>query len=453
MIFIGILISIIMFSVIVILHEYGHYKSARLFWIHIEEFGLWIPPRAKKLWKNKHGTLFSLNWIPLWGFVRISWESELLLQYFWKTKKPLSHSWILKKISSWEDLFNKKWEKIKVQERKLLQARLLSQRPGENFYEKHIFARSIVLLAGVVMNFLLAIVIFSSLFILWVKPVWINTYIDTSIPSKLIPSLDTAIENWLITKSDGIILSPLAWSISEESWILPWDILLRVDEKGIESIKYLQEYIANNEEKELTFYINRNTECPAESTSLNCPIIEYLNIKITPNKDGKIGTYLSENLLVDQDFEYKYSLWESIKYWAYETYAQIRLTLSWLSLLLKNIFNPETPEEREQALDSVAWPIGIVSVITQSLEWGIMLLFILAWVISINLWVFNLLPIPALDGGRLLLLWIRSAIDKVFWKTALSWAVENLVHVMFFLILIALSILIAYNDIIRIFSQ
>jgi regulator of sigma E protease len=54
-----------MFSIIVILHEYGHYKTARIFGIHIEEFGLGIPPRAKKLWRNKEGTLFSLNWIPL----------------------------------------------------------------------------------------------------------------------------------------------------------------------------------------------------------------------------------------------------------------------------------------------------------------------------------------------------------------------------------------------------
>ena len=53
MVFVGIIVSIFIFSVIVLFHEYGHYKIARIFKIQIDEFGLGIPPRAKKLWRNK----------------------------------------------------------------------------------------------------------------------------------------------------------------------------------------------------------------------------------------------------------------------------------------------------------------------------------------------------------------------------------------------------------------
>jgi regulator of sigma E protease len=158
---------------------------------------------------------------------------------------------------------------------------------------------------------------------------------------------------------------------------------------------------------------------------------------------------LSENLIINKSFEYKYGFIASIQEWFKETYYQTRLTFSGLKILLSHIIFPETPEERTQAIEQVAWPIGIVNVITQSLQWGLTLLIILWAIISINLWVFNLLPIPALDGGRLLLLWIRTAIDKVFWKTALSGNIENMIHVLFFILLIALSILIAYNDIIK----
>ena len=185
----------------------------------------------------------------------------------------------------------------------------------------------------------------------------------------------------------------------------------------------------------------------------NCPISWERTLTIIPNEEGKIWSYLSENLSVNEDFEFKYWLFESIKYGFAETYSQSVLTLQGLGMLLKNIFAPETPEDREQALEQVAGPIWIVWVITQSLAGGIVLILILWALISVNLWIFNLLPIPALDGGRILLLWIRSWVDTVFGKNATSWKIENFIHVFFFMTLIALSILIAYNDIIKLIFE
>lgn len=416
----------------------------------MDEFGLWIPPRAKKLWKNKEGTLFSLNWIPLGWFVKIAGESELFLEYYGKKWKILTLRWLEKKLKNHDDIFNKKWEKIKKQEYKYVKARLENQRSGNNFYEKNIFAKSAVLLAGVIMNFLLAAVIFSVFFFIGIKPVGINSFIPTQLPSKLIPTLQQSLESDFITKWEWTVLYPIEGSLSEKSGLQNEDILLRIDEIHFEEITQMQTYIQSKSGEEIWLYIERKTKCdPDDSEKIQCPIIEYLEINIVPNDQWLIGTYLWENLTINNDFEYKYSIIESLKYGVLETYYQARLTFSGLKILLTHIIFPETPDERSEAIDQVAGPIGIVNVITQSLQWGFILLMILWAIISVNLWVFNLLPIPALDGWRLLLLWIRSAIDKIFWKTALSWNIENTVHIIFFLLLIALSILIAYNDIMK----
>jgi len=451
---IGIIVSIIIFSIIVLLHEYGHYKTARIFGIKVDEFGLWIPPRAKKLWKNKSGTLFSLNWIPLGGFVKIAWESEIFLDYYGKKWKLLTLSGLRKKIKAKDDIYNKSWKKISKTERKYIENSLKSQKKWANFYEKNIFQKSLVLLAGVIMNFLFAGFIFSALFTIWVKPVWINTFIPTEQKSLFIPTLEQALESWLLMEDSGVFLSPIEDSPAMEAGVRQEDILLKIDNIGFEEIQEVQSYIADKKWQEVTLYIERNLACDIEDTlKKDCSIIEYKEIVVQVSAEWLIGSYLAPNIHLNEDFNYKYNFALAIKYWFYEVYAQSRLTLSGIKILLQKIFHPQTPDDRKEALESVAGPIWIVNVITNSLESWVVFLIVFAGIISVNLWVFNLLPIPALDWGRLLILWIRTAIDSIFWKSRLSWDIENSIHVIFFLLLIALSIIIAYNDIIRIFSQ
>lgn len=76
---------------------------------------------------------------------------------------------------------------------------------------------------------------------------------------------------------------------------------------------------------------------------------------------------------------------KSLKYGFYEVYAQSRITLSGIKMLVKNIFTPETPKDREQALKQVSGPIGIVGVITQSLSAGFLFLLVIGAIISVNL--------------------------------------------------------------------
>ena len=400
MVFLWIFVSLVMFSIIVLLHEYGHYKTARIFKIQVDEFGLGIPPRAKKLWKNKSGTLFSLNWIPLGGFVKISGESP---------EHPGAPTW-------------------------------------KNFFEKNIWQKTAVLIAGVVMNFILAFVIFFILFLVGVKPVWVNTVIPTQLESKIIPTFEQAIESGLILENPGILLYPVANSIAEKAGIKEWDMLLSVNGEAIDNIALLQEKISQNASKTLSFRVKRIC-----TDTGNCVIPGEETIQITPSSEGKIGSYLSPNYSINEDFKHQYWVWDALKYAGIETYVQSRLTLSWLAMLLKKVVAPETPKEREEAIDQMAGPIWIVSVVTESLASGVMFLLLLSALISINLWVFNLLPIPALDGWRILLLWVRSFLELIFGKNKVIVQIENHLHVFFFLLLIAFSVLIAYNDITKLF--
>jgi regulator of sigma E protease len=74
-IFLGILLTLVVLLIVVMIHEIGHFVTARLTGMRVEEFGIGIPPRARSLWTDKKGTEYTLNWLPIGGFVRIFGEN------------------------------------------------------------------------------------------------------------------------------------------------------------------------------------------------------------------------------------------------------------------------------------------------------------------------------------------------------------------------------------------
>lgn len=185
-IFFGILLALLIFSVIVFFHELGHFSMAKRFGVKVDEFGIGIPPRAKQVWKDRSGTIYTLNWLPIGGFVKMKGE---------EMNEAGTHD-------------------------------------PDSLASKNFWQQSVVILAGVVMNFLFAFAIFSALFMVGVEPLGINTKFQTSTETKLIPSFDEAVRIGLV-KTDGIILSPLTGSIAERSGILEGDILLSIDGRTI----------------------------------------------------------------------------------------------------------------------------------------------------------------------------------------------------------------------------
>ncbi|MDD3144524.1 MAG: site-2 protease family protein [Candidatus Gracilibacteria bacterium] len=468
MIIIGIIVSIIIFSIVVLIHELGHFTAARKFGVKVEEFGLGIPPRAKKLFIDKKGTLFSLNWLPLGGFVKLTGETPNTFLVYDKNKKLYNNLDLENDLKKNKDIFYKSGEKIGKQEKEEILKLLEENNSSYNLANKPSWQQAIIMLAGIFMNFVLAFFIFFILFLVGIKPIGINDKIEISLDLKIIPTKEQAIESGLLIKKTGVILYPISGSIAENSGLKEGDILNQVYTCNSKMIDYadceggekanildinipqeLTKIIIANVGKDIAFYINAGKiGMDGEKGYVGGSFI-----KISIPNEGKIGTYIGENIKINDNYILKYNIVDSGKYAFLETKNQILLTFKGIGILVKKIFNPETPVERQEAIQSLSGPIGIVDFINNSLSAGFIFLIIIGAIISINLGVFNLLPIPALDGGRFIFILINSTIKKIFGKKAINEKIENIIHFSFFVLLIALSLIIAYNDINKIFNN
>lgn len=442
MVIVWILVAIIIFSVIVLVHEYWHFKSARIFWVKVIEFWLWIPPRAKNLFTDKKWTLFTLNWLPIWWFVRLKWEIVNRFDLYDINKNLYNNDNLEKDIKAKKEIYSKDNSsknliKLTSEEKEEVLEKLLENKSSDNLNNKPIWQQSIVMLAWIFMNFVLAIVIFSIIFFIWFKPLWVIS--NENPQTNVLPTYDQAIKNWFLIKKEWILMFPLTWSIAQTSWINEWDLLKSINWTQLKTPEDAMKLIWSNKLNKINMSV-----CDKNS---NCKIIE-----ITPSSDWKIGSYLQENVEINKDFVYKYWFFESVKYWTIETYNEINLTFYALKKLAKSIFVPKDEKERETAIQSMSWPIWIVDFISKSIWEGIIFLLIITAVISINLWVFNLLPIPALDGWRFFLIIINWLVKSIFWRKFIGDTFEWLMHLLFFVVLIALSLIIWYNDVTKIFK-
>ncbi|EKD29497.1 MAG: hypothetical protein ACD_78C00383G0001, partial [uncultured bacterium (gcode 4)] len=291
-VFFGILLALLIFSVVVFFHELGHFALAKWFGVRVEEFGIGIPPRAKKVWQDRAGTIYTLNWLPIGGFVKMKGE----------------------------DMEGK------------------GAKEKDSLVHKSFWQQSGVILAGVFMNFVFATFIFSGLFMVGVEPLAVNTKFETVAQTKLIPFFDEAVKSGFI-KTDGLLLSPLSGSIAQTSGIEENDILLRINGETVTKPDTMVQKVKSANNKSLIFDIKRGD------------VIK--TVSILP-QDGKIGSYVGYNVTdINKNFRYKYGFFESIGEGAKETYAQSRMTLELLGTLLSKIVTPHTATDRDDAVKSL----------------------------------------------------------------------------------------------------
>jgi len=433
MVLIGIIVALLMFTLIVVIHELWHFLPARKFWVKVYEFGIWMPPKAKKLYTDKKWTNYILNYLPFWWYVKLAWENLTFFKIYNENWEKLSNEDIESYLNEGKQIYDEDWNEIPINDVSEIRKALEENKASYSLVNKAYWKQIIIILGWVFMNFMLSIAIFSVLFMVWVKPLWINTKIDTQRDVMILPTYEQALEEWIILKGKWLILSPTDDSIAKKSGILDWDIVLKVENTEIKNFQEFTNILSQNKWQEINFEVLRWED--------------KIDIKITPSDEWKIWSYVWENVTVNEDFEYKFWPIESIWMWVKETYNQSMLTLEWLWFLVWNIFSPEKPEDRTEAINSVSWPIWIVWIISQTFtEWIVFIMIIWA-IISINLWVFNLLPIPALDWWRFLFILINSFSDKVIKKKVITPQIEWVIHILFFMLLIILSILIAFKDI------
>ncbi|MAU34070.1 hypothetical protein CL689_00620 [Candidatus Saccharibacteria bacterium] len=371
---IGILIGLIVLVVLVVVHELGHAIAARRNGVVVEEFGIGFPPKAwgKKL---KNGVEFTLNWLPLGGFVKLQGE----------------HDASRKKGDYGAASF---WQKTKI------------------------------LFAGVFVNWVVAVLLLTVL-------AW------TGLP-KILPDQFTVPSDATITTSPLVITSLVDDSYpAAEAGLQPQDELLSLDGQPIESV---------------ADFIERTQQARGETVSLTYSrdgVEASTNVELRDAEQTVFGASLGQQETIR-------SSWSAPIVGVGTTIQFTVVTLQGLGELVANFFGglfmQLSPDQqtREQgaanvdtAANSVAGPVGILGVIFPAAgEAGLTQVIFLTAIISLTLAVMNILPIPALDGGR----WFVTALFRLF-KKPLRKETEEKIHGTGFMVLMALVIVVTVADV------
>ena len=351
---------ILILSVLVLVHELGHFLMAKFFGMRVEEFGIGLPPRAKKLFIKK-GTLFSLNWLPIGGFVKLFGED--------------------------------------------MEDEVQASSP-EAFFNKPLWQRAGVLFAGVTMNFVLGIALFGVV------------YSFMGIP----------------TKTDKVKIIELATGspaemagVEKESEVLK--VTYQDQNYDFKTIDDFVEVINGLKGKEIVLTLTKDGK--------------DREVTLTPRENPPVGEGALGVALSDMEMK-KFPWWQMPVRGAV---VGMEEAVSWGKEITKNLYvllagiltGKGVPQD-------VAGPIGIYQVSKEVYKFGWLAVLQFAGILSINLAILNVMPFPALDGGRIAFLGVEKIIGK-----KLKNKIEGYVHTAGMVFLLGLMVLITVRDVIRLF--
>jgi regulator of sigma E protease len=357
-------IAIVLLSILILVHELGHFFTARRAEILVEEFGIGLPPRLAGIKRN--GTIYSLNALPFGGFVRIHGESGV-------ESPELDHP--------------------------------------RAFFAKPIHVRFAVLAAGVALNFLLGVAILAVLFT-------IGTPVAAT-PKNAATLHDLHIE--LIAVAANSPAASAGLKIGDRlTGIVAADEELSSDTLTVDQVR---QFVVRHAGTEIKIAVERN------GREL---VISAVPRALPPAGEGPLGIAMAEVGM--QRYPWYRSIIEAVRaafMIAGNTFAALYFILR--DLLMGGKISP-----------SVAGPVGIVQMAGEAARLGALRLANFAAILTINLAVLNVLPIPALDGGRILFLAIERARGK-----PISRKVEQVLQQAGMAVLIGLILLITIYDIRR----
>lgn len=419
-IFVGVIVGLLVLMILVTLHEFGHFIMARKNGVNVLEFGIGFPPRAiawikdpksgkwhrlpRSEWKKdkiskvvyseaddknfaQKGMIFSLNWLPIGGFCQMDGESAT------DTRKGTFGA------ASF-------WKKTKI------------------------------LLGGVTMNWLTAFVIFTIL--AWVG---MPTFLDNQFTVPTDTRTDfTPVQ--VVTVADG--------SPAQNAGIIPGDYIISIDGNDIQYGNEITSYNGEHAGEEVIYKIYRKGE-----EGCNCDTDFETVVTLNPAE--------SEYLLgvtMESSQSMSYSTWSAPIVGAGLTLQLTGQTFQGIGEMLWNLirgtgslfsFDSNVRQEGQEAIqavgDSVSGPVGIIGVLFPTFtSAGPANLAFLSALISVSLACMNVLPIPALDGGR----WLLIAIYKLRRKK-LTKEIEEKIVARAFVVLLAIMIIVTILDITRFF--
>lgn len=405
--------SILVFSLIVLIHEYGHYKAARKVGIKIYEFAIGMGPLIFK--REKNGTIYSIRALPIGGFCQMEGEDE-------------------------------------------------DVRTSTSFSTKTIGQRLLVVFSGPLMNFVLSLVLF--LIIAFSFGVYGN-HVDYL-------AEDSNEYEAGLRSGDKIV------SINGKNAYIWEDISYEIagNEKPFYNLEYerdgqLREVkIDNNYRKIIGIspkMIDGNATTTVSPSDVTTPayaagikdgdVIKKINdvpinswddvvsqvelteegneVKVTVERDGSMIDF---NILPQKQIAVKFNT-QLEKSFITAISSSAYKTVYYIELMFKTIGQMFTGKI---GTDSLGGPVMVISMIGEAAETGVLSLLNLAAFISINLGFMNLLPIPALDGSKILLLLIEAIRGK-----AIPAEKEGYVNFIGFVALMGFMLFITYKDILR----
>lgn len=387
----GIVAWILLFMFLVLIHELGHYIAARKSGVKVLEFGIGIPPKVCTLRKDKHGTSYTLNRIPLGGFVRMNGEQP-------------------------DD------EGVGA---------------GDSFLQANIRRKLLILVAGVAVNMLFAWMAFSLAFRKGVPPLFVvpDNMLSYESRSYLLPTVGFLEKEWFLSgtalQGDVLIEGVTDGGIAQKAGITAGDRFVSVDGKAVDALtlsRQLKEYTGK------TFPLSYVRAWMTWEVQITCPEDNcFLGVSLSGNATQE---------LLPIKFGFRRAWWAG----AHEVVEQSRVTFIMLGSLLENLVS-WNKAKMSAAVGKMSWPVGIVkfgeTVFTQWWPW---LYLAFAGMISLALAVFNILPIPALDGWRALSAIIQS-VGR--FKPSTYFTVEQYINLIFFVLLMGMGIFIILQDLDR----
>lgn len=346
-----IIVFIVILGLLVFVHEFGHFIVAKLLGVKVEEFAFGFPPRLLSI--KRKGTRYSINAIPLGGYVKLFGEEE-------EVKKKGS------------------------------------------FYGQPVISRIAIVVAGVIMNFLLAIILMTIGFSIGMTPL-------VSDPATLAG-----------TKTSKVMITFVASdSPAQKVGLTTGEIL-----NGFSSVSDLQQFTKTHAGQAVTLSAEKNGQK------------ENISVTLSKDAEGPLGVGVISITKVKQNvFQ---AVWTSIK----EVGQVIKTLVVFLYDILKNIF---TTGKAGPEAEGVSGPVGLFNFTGEAIKIGWIYVLQLVALLSVNLGIINILPFPALDGGKITFL----ALEGIFRKKVIRQEIENIIHLVGFAILILLMVAVTYRDIVH----
>ncbi|MBI2405782.1 site-2 protease family protein [Candidatus Microgenomates bacterium] len=353
------LIFLLILSILVLVHEFGHFIVAKLSGVKVEEFGIGFPPR---IFSIKYGeTVYSINALFFGGFVRLYGEEQAV-------QKDAQRA------------FSSKSKKT----------------------------RAAIITAGVVMNLLLAIIAFSVLY----------SIVGIQRPLGFVRVEEIA--------SD---------SPAEIANFSPEDAVVSVNEKKVTSYREFIQLIEDKKGKEVTVELR--------GKSGETRIVKVTPRENPPENEGPLGVAITDTEIYFPPL-WQRPLWGTVYGLKEAVFWGKQIVIGIGTVFASLITQQKVPE-------GIAGPVGIFQLTGGVAQQGALALLHFLGVLSINLGILNIVPFPALDGGRLLFV----GIEAVFRGRARAIIpnVERVTNMIGFGLLIALLVAITLQDIRRILGQ